>query len=326
MRKTSRRGSRKLIAGNIHYVDVVTSRHVVSIGLSIQVSLGTLGTPGLTLAQRRYLSSCRTNGFPTPDNFESVSRLEIWCGRQRMELLNHSWIFLLPLYKGTLLAMRRHLDLIICSSWQEASGGRPDGAHVFHHRTDELLIQWDSVPDGEITYPVEKRTQNFQSLFSQLIGISRQSQPCIKVLSKIMGGIDPKFGSRWAKLFRGFGLRLLVLARASRCSSRRWQRSFILPDTILGGWAVPPCSWGTALPAGRGCVSRVVRVGNQFEVGGWCRHLVDIQTEKDGGNYFHPEPRHPTCHDEWMWLIGRTLWTSGHTGRKKCLWQGTRVN
>jgi hypothetical protein len=217
MRKTSGRGSRKLTAGDIHYVDVVTSRHVVSIGLSIQVSLGTLGTPGLTLAQRKYLSSCRTNGFPTPDNFESVSRLEILCGRERMELPNHSWICLFPLYKGTLLAMRRHLDLIICSSWQEASGGRPDGAHVFHHRTDELLIQWDSVPDGEITYPVEKRAQNFQFLFSHLIGISRQSQPCIKVLSKIMGGIDPEFGSRWAKLVRGFGLRLLVLARASRC-------------------------------------------------------------------------------------------------------------
>jgi hypothetical protein len=45
---------------------MATSRHVVSIRLSIQVSMGTLGTPGLTLAQRRHLSSCRTNGFPTP--------------------------------------------------------------------------------------------------------------------------------------------------------------------------------------------------------------------------------------------------------------------
>jgi len=57
--------------GNIHYVDMATSRHVESISLSIQVSLGTLGTPGVTLAQCRYLSSWRTNEFPTPGNFES---------------------------------------------------------------------------------------------------------------------------------------------------------------------------------------------------------------------------------------------------------------
>ena len=34
-----------------------------------------------------------------------------------------------------------------------ASGGRPDGARVVNHRTDELLIQHNSCSDGETTTP-----------------------------------------------------------------------------------------------------------------------------------------------------------------------------
>ena len=30
-----------------------------------------------------------------------------------------------------------------------ASGGPSDGARVFHHRTDELLVQQNSISDGE---------------------------------------------------------------------------------------------------------------------------------------------------------------------------------
>jgi len=35
-----------------------------------------------------------------------------------------------------------------------ASGGRPDGARVVHHRSDELLIQHNPCSDGETTTPV----------------------------------------------------------------------------------------------------------------------------------------------------------------------------
>jgi hypothetical protein len=35
-----------------------------------------------------------------------------------------------------------------------ASGGNPYGAPIVHHRTDELLVQEDSIPDGETTSPV----------------------------------------------------------------------------------------------------------------------------------------------------------------------------
>jgi len=34
--------------------------------------------------------------------------------------------------------------------------------------------------------------------------------------------------------------------------------------------------------AGRGNVGRVIRVENQLDVLGWRRHVVDMQTEKDG--------------------------------------------
>jgi hypothetical protein len=34
------------------------------------------------------------------------------------------------------------------------SGGPPDGTCIVHHRTDELLVQQHSIPDGETTSPV----------------------------------------------------------------------------------------------------------------------------------------------------------------------------
>jgi hypothetical protein len=40
---------------------------------------------GSTLAQCKYLPSCRTRGFPTSANFESNSQSGLWCGRQTAE-------------------------------------------------------------------------------------------------------------------------------------------------------------------------------------------------------------------------------------------------
>jgi hypothetical protein len=39
----------------------------------------------------------------------------------------------------------------LCFPDMGASGGPPDGAHLVHHRTDELLTQQNSVSDGETT-------------------------------------------------------------------------------------------------------------------------------------------------------------------------------
>jgi hypothetical protein len=35
-----------------------------------------------------------------------------------------------------------------------ASGGAPDGERVVHHRTDLVLTQQKTIPDGETTFPV----------------------------------------------------------------------------------------------------------------------------------------------------------------------------
>jgi hypothetical protein len=35
-----------------------------------------------------------------------------------------------------------------------ASGGPPEGTRVVHHGTDELLVQQNTIPDGETTSPV----------------------------------------------------------------------------------------------------------------------------------------------------------------------------
>ena len=39
-----------------------------------------------------------------------------------------------------------------------ASGGPPNGARIVHHRTDELLIQQNTIPDGEAASPVQVRS------------------------------------------------------------------------------------------------------------------------------------------------------------------------
>jgi hypothetical protein len=44
----------------------------------------------------------------------------------------------------------------------------PRGARIIHHGTDELLIKQGSFADGDITHPLQERTQNahpFRSSF-----------------------------------------------------------------------------------------------------------------------------------------------------------------
>jgi len=63
-----------------------------------------------------------------------------------------------------------------------AGGGPPCGARVIHQGTDELLIQQDSVPDGEITSSVQEGTQRthpFGNFLSGLIDVRRPGEPCI---------------------------------------------------------------------------------------------------------------------------------------------------
>ena len=44
------------------------------------------------------------------------------------------------------------------------SGGSPGGTREVHHGTDELLIQQNTIPDGETASPVQAKSQRSQSL------------------------------------------------------------------------------------------------------------------------------------------------------------------
>jgi hypothetical protein len=44
------------------------------------------------------------------------------------------------------------------------SGAPPDGARTVHHWADELLIQQNSISDGEAASPVKERAKHTQSL------------------------------------------------------------------------------------------------------------------------------------------------------------------
>ena len=44
-----------------------------------------------------------------------------------------------------------------------ASSGPPNGTCIVHHGADELLIQQNTIPDGETTSPIQERTQRSQS-------------------------------------------------------------------------------------------------------------------------------------------------------------------
>jgi hypothetical protein len=57
-----------------------------------------------------------------------------------------------------------------------AVSGLPRGARGIHHGADELLIQQHSVPDREITLPVQEGTQHAHPLrgfLSDLVDVMR---------------------------------------------------------------------------------------------------------------------------------------------------------
>ena len=56
-----------------------------------------------------------------------------------------------------------------------ANGGPPDWARIVHHRMEDLLVQQNTIPDGQNIPPVQVRSQHYQTLycfFSHLIDMS----------------------------------------------------------------------------------------------------------------------------------------------------------
>jgi hypothetical protein len=75
-----------------------------------------------------------------------------------------------------------------------ASDGPPDGASIVHHGTDELLIEQNSIPDGETASPFWERSQHSQYVchfLSHLIDMCRPGESFITGHPKVTGGIDP---------------------------------------------------------------------------------------------------------------------------------------
>jgi len=92
-----------------------------------------------------------------------------------------SWICLLLMYQGALVAMQKHLNCGTCSFliW-ERDDGPPDGTRIVHHVTDELHIQQNTIPDGETIsrapfgYP-DRFFHDFSSVVRQMPGYTMQS-------------------------------------------------------------------------------------------------------------------------------------------------------
>ena len=105
--------------------------------------------PGSKLGQHRCLPSCSTEGFPTSPNFKSNL---IWS----LEVVDSQIIVNLPItnapwFIGSNAKMLglQHLQFLDMG----ASSRSPDGTRVVHRGTDDLLIQQNTIPDGEITSP-----------------------------------------------------------------------------------------------------------------------------------------------------------------------------
>jgi len=79
------------------------------------------------------------------------------------------------------------LDMGVC-------GYPPNGTRIDHHRTDELLIQQNTILDGEIASPLQERSKRSQSLcrfLPYLVDMLRPVEPFIKGNSKITEDVDP---------------------------------------------------------------------------------------------------------------------------------------
>jgi hypothetical protein len=63
----------------------------------------------------KCLPSCRTKGFPASAIFESKLSVNALMWSAKNGIPRSSWICLLPMYQGQLVAMRRHLDCNTCS-------------------------------------------------------------------------------------------------------------------------------------------------------------------------------------------------------------------
>ena len=153
----------------------------MSIGRSLlprqTVTFNTIIWVSLNLGQRKYLPSCRNKGFPSSANFES--KLLVRAFKLSAEKRSSHILVNLPVTRVTRFTSSngktlglKHLQLPDVAS----SSGPPDGESIVYRGTEKLPVQQDTVPDGDVAPPVEKRTQHSRSLgrfFLNLIDVIR---------------------------------------------------------------------------------------------------------------------------------------------------------
>jgi len=128
-----------------------------------------------------------------------------------------------------------------------ANGGSPCGEHVVHLRTDHLLVQQNSIADGETAsvYEGSQHSQSATFLLTLSILVNQVSRVW-RVIPKITGGIDPLAPRRGA-LVGVSECPYRLYRTASRNSSTHWYLPSILSVTIIGQWDMSPDIWRASL-------------------------------------------------------------------------------
>jgi hypothetical protein len=130
------------------------------------------------LGRHKCLPGCRSKGFPPSAKFELKPSVSALMRSARNGIPKSSWISLLPTYQGVLVTVRRHLDCKTQLSDMAAGNGPPDRTYVIRHRTDELLVEQHTVPDGQTASPCKEGASHAQSLsclLSHLVDVCRPS-------------------------------------------------------------------------------------------------------------------------------------------------------
>jgi hypothetical protein len=163
-----------------------------------------------------------------------------------------------------------------------AGGGPPNGARIVHHGTDELLIQQNTIPDGEIATPVQERPQHAQALcrfLSHLIDVFRPGEPFNQRYHKVTGFIESLDWLPDEPSQSG------LLDAPSLCEEPSGALRDSYGDPTL---AQPPLEVfennvqvfvEKRRLTGLGYDGRVIRVERQFNAPGRLGHLVHIQAE-----------------------------------------------
>jgi hypothetical protein len=206
-----------------------------------------------------------------------------------------------------------------------ASSGPPDQTCVVHHRTDELLVEQNTVPDRQNTSSVNEgpSTPNLWAAFfptwlmcaGQLSCVSRVTPRCravsIHCISCPRNSTGLGFRKRLAALTKRtavlFDTMVAIPQSSSQCSGlRRGPADNRREAMDCGTWLRQPCRPRTA----------------SVDVAGGCRYVIHIQTEQHRGDetilgHCSPQPRRvDACDWNDVWNVRQSRYEDTFFTRK----------